>query len=94
MKCKFEGCERTPRAKGYCTGHYQQYLAGLTMKPLKPNRRLHIDEEGRVCTRCDEYKPWSEFYRIKHDTFDGYRSKCKVCHREEEKKNRLAREAG
>lgn len=45
----------------------------MTFKP-----KTYIDEEGRVCTRCNEFKLWSEFYRKKKG-HNGYTSKCKIC---------------
>ena len=32
--CKFEGCERDRRAKGYCASHYRQIQRGVGLRPL------------------------------------------------------------
>ncbi len=34
--------------------------------------------QGRVCTKCNEYKPFSEFYR-QSKTKTGYQERCKPC---------------
>jgi len=39
-----------------------------------------IDDEGRECTLCHEYKPWSEFSR-KARSSTGYASRCKECYK-------------
>lgn len=33
-QCEFEGCGRPHRAKGYCSGHYQQLHHGLDISPI------------------------------------------------------------
>ena len=34
--CKFEGCDREHRTKGYCMSHYAQFRLGKELTPLKP----------------------------------------------------------
>jgi len=41
--------------------------------------RYRIDEEGRECSRCGEYKPWAEYHKNKAKK-NGHQSACKVCH--------------
>lgn len=36
------------------------------------------DTDGRVCTQCEVWKPFSEFYKLSQNR-PGYRSKCKKC---------------
>lgn len=43
---------------------------------MKPTTR--IDENGRVCTRCHEYKLWSEF-DPRCDGVNGCKSRCREC---------------
>ena len=38
----------------------------------------HEHSKGKVCTKCNEHKPLSEFNK-KHDTKDGLRPYCKSC---------------
>lgn len=44
--------------------------------PKKPT--TFVDENGRVCPRCEIYKPWSEFHKAKQGFF-GHGSRCKKC---------------
>lgn len=54
------------------------------MNPTGPAFTTRIDERGRVCTRCKQYKPWAAYTRSKrHST--GYVSACREC--ENESKN-------
>jgi len=34
----------------------------------------------KICSKCKQERPVSEFYKSKRD---GYRSRCKPCHRED-----------
>jgi len=47
----------------------------------------HVDENGRVCTKCKIYKSWSEF-GLKANGVNGHNSLCKLCWN---KKHRLLR---
>lgn len=40
--------------------------------------RYRIDEEGRECTLCLDYKPWSEYHR-KKSASTGHSARCKEC---------------
>lgn len=40
-----------------------------------------IDDKGRNCTRCGEWKPWTEYHRS-HIGPNGRCCQCKVCRRE------------
>ena len=37
-----------------------------------------VDEKGRICTKCSEYKPWSEFRKSASST-TGHTPSCKAC---------------
>ena len=63
MNCEFETCDRLATRRGMCTAHYTQWRRGGELKPLRPRKDLHKDAKGRVCTNCEVYKPWSEFYK-------------------------------
>lgn len=41
-------------------------------------RKFRIDDEGRECTACGEYKLWSGFMKDKHNPY-GRTPSCKVC---------------
>ena len=40
--------------------------------------------EGKICTKCGEFKSYSEFYKDKHKKY-GYKSQCKQCVNENHK---------
>jgi hypothetical protein len=44
-------------------------------------RTTDWDEAGRTCTKCKEYKLWSEFRRRK-EVPSGHTSSCKACRNE------------
>ena len=37
------------------------------------------DTDGRVCTKCEQWKPYSEFYQVKKPKGMIYRGQCKTC---------------
>lgn len=37
--CRFEGCDRPPKAKGLCSGHAFQQRSGKPLRPLRSNNR-------------------------------------------------------
>ncbi len=39
------------------------------------------ESEGRVCTRCQKWKPWKEFHKKR----ERFASKCKPCVRQQKK---------
>lgn len=43
-------------------------------------KRILRDEYGKTCTKCEQYRPYDEFYRLSTTT-DGRQSWCKVCTR-------------
>lgn len=45
---------------------------------LMGSKEILWDNEGRVCTRCGEWKPWESFPKAK-TCVTGFRSYCKVC---------------
>lgn len=60
--------------------------------PLTP--KLRVDDDGRQCTRCLEYKPWDQFPDMKTGGARGKRPRCKPCHNSDEaKRMREARQA-
>lgn len=99
MDCEFEGCTKTGTVTGthsgllLCRGHYQQDWSGRTLRPLRNYKRLHHDENGRVCTTCKEYKAWDEFYVVSGTIggINGRRSMCKVCLRRDWRERQAAR---
>jgi hypothetical protein len=37
-----------------------------------------IDANGRQCTVCGQYKPWTQYHRDNHRP-NGYRERCRTC---------------
>jgi hypothetical protein len=56
--------------------------------PVKPGQKMGPwgtwDEHGRVCRKCEEYKPWEEYHANKR-TPHGKATQCKACIREKSK---------
>jgi hypothetical protein len=49
--CKFEGCDRPHKAKGYCFGHYRHLLNGHEPRPIRP-----IRPKGEGTINSDGYR--------------------------------------
>jgi hypothetical protein len=76
MICTVDKCEKEVQATGLCVTHYQRMRRNGHLEARKI--LIEQDPTGRVCTKCDEHKPWTEFYRRKN----GYFSECKDCFKE------------
>lgn len=61
----------TDRRSGLVKGQPTRYIKGHT-------RRLRIDETGRQCGACREYKPWGEFHTSRTTRY-GHVTTCKPC---------------
>lgn len=78
-RCSHPGCDRPYLQAGYCNTHYQQkWLRGYTTD-IRVYRQTRVDDNGRECTKCDEYKPWTEFYDKPDGGANGKQSQCKDC---------------
>jgi hypothetical protein len=54
----------------------------------KPKQfKTSLDSDGRVCTKCLEYKIWDNYF-VSSKTNTGYQSECKTCKTERKKQNR------
>lgn len=42
------------------------------------NKIVAIDNKGRICRKCETFKPWDKFDR-KSDGLNGRHSQCKLC---------------
>lgn len=76
-KCAFNGCENNQAVRGYCRGHYAQLAKGKELKPLRKYKK-GVTDSGRVCTGCNNFKPWDEFYD--HSVgINGKSPRCMSC---------------
>ena len=51
--------------------------------PNGPWKHVKRTSEGKACTKCEKFLPWSEYYKANIPSCkDGYRYECKDCHRE------------
>lgn len=87
-KCKAKGCEVSPAGAavrfqlGYCNPHYLRFkshgdpLAGN--KSPSVAKALDHRDGTRTCSRCNERKPLSGYYKDKLGT-KGHRSYCREC---------------
>jgi hypothetical protein len=41
--------------------------------------RVPSDDDGRLCSECDVYKPWADFYPNRRG-HKGYMAACRSCH--------------
>lgn len=73
--CEFELCERGVNSRGLCGTHYMQRRQGRELTPIRTYIKAVVDEKGRVCTECGEYKLNHEYYQ----RMVGKASKCKDC---------------
>ncbi|MFT9654943.1 endonuclease VII domain-containing protein [Mycobacteroides abscessus] len=65
--CKFPGCGRPHDAKGYCAGHYRQWVDGKTLRPIKTRLK---PENKVICDRCKH-----EFY----PRIENHHNRCARC---------------
>lgn len=77
-QCTYEECDKPKRCKGLCDGHYAQQKKGKALTPLRARKRTVRDETGKVCKRCDTYKPYEE-YHVSNAEVDGRQALCKKC---------------
>lgn len=78
-KCIGPSCERSAKysTRPLCGGHLQQADAGKPLTPLIKKRRREPGSETKVCSRCEESLPLSDFYRVG----EKLQSACKTCQR-------------
>lgn len=53
----------------------------------KPNTK-RFDPNGRKCSYCEIFKPWTDFLKLKSG-INGYRNKCKECKRNKTPKKNI-----
>lgn len=87
--CSVDGCKNDAKSQFLCSGHYQQQKAGKPFTALRTYQKVEKDEDGKVCTGCDEYKTYENYY--KRSGGKGYQNTCKECTKESSRKNTLAR---
>jgi len=87
--CKLDYCDNKGISGfGLCSGHYNQHWQGRPLTPLRRKRMLHRDEWGRVCTTCDAYQSWDNYYRRSSGV---YRAECVSCTIKRSAANKAAR---
>lgn len=70
----------TNRAAGLIVGQPTRYINGHAC-------RMRIDEHGRECGKCREYKPWDDFH-VSRTTRYGHDTTCKPCIKQKRKASR------
>lgn len=77
-----QGCSKSTRAKGLCGAHYERMRRDGTLEYVKgPLDRSGDDAENKLCSKCIERKPRTEFFRSSRN-LDGSREWCKSCMKE------------
>lgn len=66
-ECGFAGCDRAHEAKGYCQGHYRQFMAG---NPLQPIRTRNLPKNEVECERCGH---------VFYPRISDHRNRCAHC---------------
>lgn len=59
------------------------------VQPAGPGVRGQVTAEGRECSKCETFKPWSEFSPSTSAKTTGHQSACRLC-RNEDKRERAA----
>lgn len=70
-ECSFDGCSKPVRARGLCTGHYNQRRKGKSLTPLDDRRLGRWDgmiRFGHRNSRCSPQEPCREC-AIKNGTY-------------------------
>lgn len=72
------------RAVGCSVPHASAALkqAGIA---ARPHTQWRIDVDGRECTSCGHYQPWSEFYKGSKKAPHGRMPRCKTCEKDKPK---------
>lgn len=97
-KCAVEFCDRDAAIAGVageamCKTHYTQVWAGKEPQPIRAWKRGGSglrDENGRECSLCGEYKPWSNYHKRKSGVHISRCNKCNTAKTAEYKAKRLA----
>jgi Recombination endonuclease VII len=63
--------KNTHTRSGHVKGQPVRYIVGHT-------RRLRIDNDGRQCGTCRQYKPWDEFFISRNNAY-GHMTSCRPC---------------
>ena len=79
--CSVEECGRRIRARGMCSGHYNQVQAhgSVQTKIIRDWGKYERDSEGnKLCYRCEIHMPEKNFPKSPGSK-DGLSSYCKIC---------------
>ena len=83
-ECAFEGCSNKGKTHlndgpegWHCTAHWMQWNKHHELKPLKQIKKSIIDDDFRICTKCDRVKPQGQFHA--RTGRSGRQSTCKEC---------------
>lgn len=93
-KCEGPDCEQDARTNSpdktmvLCSTHYNQALSGKELTKRRVFILAEVTETGRVCTKCDTFKPFEDYYRR---TTGIPQSRCKTCMIELANKNKAER---
>jgi len=93
-ECRFEGCGRPVKVKSMelCQSHYMQQRRGQELRPIRKRLEIKPAKNGRTCTTCLTFKPFSEYYKSTNS--DGkVRPVCKKCSIKSNRQNRSRKKA-
>lgn len=89
--CIFEDCRNRSRNKrpDLCYTHYKQDRRGEELRPVVHRQRTVAGADGSIlCNSCGRFLPKDNFFKSKVSRF-GVKAKCKSCHGEYQKRQRL-----
>lgn len=93
-QCSVDGCGRESVARSWCLMHYKRWrnngdpvaMADRSASAIAGwarRRPIVINDEGKECSQCGEFKRFSEFYSARRSTPRGrHSSLCRPCQQE------------
>ncbi|WP_424870631.1 endonuclease VII domain-containing protein [Streptomyces sp. SAI-229] len=74
-----------------CASHYHRTRQQAWGRKVRP--QVEVPEGYKLCLKCDEVKPWSEWHR-NATASDGLSTRCKACRAAEGRAGHLKRQYG
>ena len=79
MDCSVDDCLSTATTKTFCMLHYARWKRHGDPTIVKIKRDYVINDDGRECIECKQYKEWENFY-VYTPGARGHYPVCKLCH--------------
>lgn len=79
MDCSVSDCHSTAATKTFCMLHYARWKRHGDPTIVKIKRDYVINNKGRECIECKQFKEWESFY-VYPPGARGHYPTCKPCH--------------